>query len=136
MELLNTINAPEGYCGIVPGRNILYSSGVGDWKPEYVEALTKNLLELAKSFGDADFAYIADPTRMNPIIRKDTSVAFVELHVALENAGCKAIAFLDGNTAAMKLQSQKHQNLSDAKMQVLHFRTSSEALEWLEKMNI
>ena len=49
MDLLYTVNAPEGYCGIVPGRNVLYSSGVGDWKPEYVEALTKNLLELTKN---------------------------------------------------------------------------------------
>lgn len=37
----------------------------------------------------------------------------------------------------MKLQSQKHQNQSDAKgMQVLHFKTEEQALEWLEKMGI
>lgn len=137
MELINTINAPEGYCGIVKGRNILKSAGVGNWKPEYVETLSKNLFELVKTFEGKPFAYIADPTKMNPILSKETSAAFTSLHVELEKAGCKAIAFLDGNTAAMKLQSQKHQNLSEAKeMQVLHFKNDEEALEWLDKMGI
>lgn len=134
---MDLIWAPEGYYGTVPGRNILKSGGIGNWKPEYVEELTKNLLKLAKGFGGKDFAYIADPTKMNPILSKETSAAFVGLHVALEEAGCKATAFLDGNTAAMKLQSQKHQNISDAKgMQVLHFKTEEQALEWLEKIGI
>lgn len=57
---------------------------------------------------------------MDPILSKEVSAAFSKLHVDLEAAGCKAIAFLDGNTAAMKLQSQKHQNNSDTKMEVLH----------------
>lgn len=137
MELIKAINSPEGYCGIIEGRNIVKSGGIGDWKPEYVETLEKNLINLAKSFGNKPFAYIADPTKMNPILSKETSAAFTRLHEALAKAGCKAIAFLDGNTAAMKLQSQKHQNLSEAKeMQVLHFKTETEALEWLERFGI
>ena len=137
MELTNVINAPEGYCGIVKGRNIIKSGGVGDWKPEHVVALTKSLLELVKHFGGKPFAYIADPSKMNPILSKETSAEFTKLHVELEKAGCKAIAFLDGNTAAMKLQSQKHHKQSEAKeMQVLHFRTDEEALEWFDKMGI
>ena len=137
MELLYTVNAPEGYCGIVPGRNVLFSSGVGNWKPEYVEALCANLLELAKKFNGKNFAYIADPSRMNPILSKEVSAGFVAIHGAIEKIGCKAVAFLDGNTAAMKLQSQKHQNVSEAKgMQVLHFKTEDQALEWLEKIGI
>jgi len=137
MELLKSIKGPEGYCGIVPGRNILKSGGIGSWKPADVETLKKNLLELAKDFKGKGFAYLADPSKMNPILSKDTSAAFVGLHVALEEVGCKAVAFLDGNTAAMKLQSQKHQNLSESKgMQVLHFKNDNEALEWLEKMGI
>ena len=137
MELLHGVSEPHGYYGIVPGRNILKSGGIGVWKPEYVEDLIENLLRLAKRFGGQPFAYIADPTRMSPILSKDTSAGFVKLHVALENAGCKATAFLDANTAGMKLQSQKHQNLSEAEgMQVLHFKTNEEALDWLEKMGI
>ncbi|MBH1940842.1 hypothetical protein I5677_08070 [Mobilitalea sibirica] len=45
-------------------------------------------------------------------------------------------AFLDGNTAAMKYQSQKHQDKSDTKMVVLHFKTEAQALEWLQEMGI
>ncbi|NLL01280.1 MAG: hypothetical protein GX271_11565 [Clostridiales bacterium] len=137
MNIVDLITAPEGNCGIIPGRNILKSEGFGDWLPEHVEALIKNLLKLSQKFGGKPFAYIADPSKMNPIIRKDTSAAFVQLHVELEKAGCRAIAFLDGNTAAMKLQSQKHQNLSESQeMQVLHFKTEEQALEWLEKMGL
>lgn len=137
MELIHTINKPEGYCGIIKGRNILKSAGVGVWKPEYVEDLIKNLLELAKNFQGEDFAYIADPSNMSPILSKETSAVFTKLHSVLGKAGCKAVAFLDGNTAAMKLQSQKHQNLSEVKeMLVLHFKTEEEALNWLGEMGI
>lgn len=137
MELLYTVKALEGYCGIIPGRNILFSSGVGDWKPEYVEALTNNLLELAKKFNGKSFAYIADPSRMNPILSKEVSAKFAALHGEVEKIGCKAVAFLDGNTAAMKLQSQKHQNQSEAKgLQVLHFKTVEDALDWFNEMGL
>lgn len=134
---MDPIKTPEGIVGVVPGRNIVKSEGYGEWKPEYVVNLTNNILKFAESFGGKPFAYIADPTKMSPILSKETSAAFVQLHVELEKAGCKAIAFLDGNTAAMKLQSQKHQNLSEAQeMQVLHFKTEEQALEWLEKMGL
>ena len=93
MNIVDLITAPEGNCGIIPGRNILKSEGFGDWLPEHVEALIKNLLKLSQKFGGKPFAYIADPSKMNPIIRKDTSAAFVQLHVELEKAGCRAIAF-------------------------------------------
>lgn len=137
MELTNVINAPDGYCGIVKGRNIIKSAGVGNCKPEYVQTLGKNLKELVKSFNGKPFAYIADPSKMSPILSKEISEEFAKIHSEIAKLGCKAIAFLDGNTAAMKLQSQKHQNMSDAKeMQVLHFRNDEEALEWFSKMGI
>ena len=134
---MDFIKSPEGNCEVIPGRNIIKSEGFGVWKPEYVEELSKNLLKLAERFGGKAFAYIADPTKMSPILSKETSAAFVQLHVTIEKAGCKAVAFLDGNTAAMKLQSQKHQNLSESKeMQVLHFKTEEQALDWLQEMGI
>lgn len=134
---MDPIKTPEGIVEVVPGRNIVKSAGYGEWKPEYVTDLTKNLFKFINTFGGKPFAYIADPSKMSPILSKETSAAFVQLHVDLEKAGCKAVAFLDGNTAAMKLQSQKHQNLSEAKeMQVLHFKTEEQALEWLEKVGI
>lgn len=137
MELSMTINTPYGYCGIVSGRNILMSSNQGNLKPEQVEELTRNLLKLSFNFRGQPFAYIADPTKLNPIISIETSAEFAKLHLALEKAGCKAVAFLDSNTVLMKRQSQKHQKQSEAKeIQVQHFKTFEEALDWFEQMGV
>ena len=76
MELSMTINTPYGYCGIVSGRNILMSSNQGNLKPEQVEELTRNLLKLSFNFRGQPFAYIADPTKLNPIISIETSMVF------------------------------------------------------------
>lgn len=130
------IKSEKGYVDTVEGRSIVVSAGTGNWTPEDVQDLTANLLKLAKPFAGKKWAYIGDPTKMNPILSKETSAAFVKLHSELEANGCKAIAFLDGNTAAMKLQSQKHQNSSNAKMETLHFKTLEQALDWLKDMGI
>ncbi len=130
------ITSTTGYYGDMEGRCVLKSGGVGKWSPADVEELTENLLQLAKKFKGKKWAYIADPTKMDPIMSKETSAAFARLHAKLEEAGCAAVAFLDGNTAAMKLQSQKNQNNSGAKMEVLHFRSEEQALDWLKEMGI
>jgi len=71
---------------------------------------------------------------MDPIFSKETSDAFAAMHKSLEDAGCVAIAFLDGKTAAMKLQSQKHQDRSGTqKLVVTHLKDEAEALAWLEQ---
>ena len=99
-----------------------------------MKALETQLLSLAKAFGSQQWAFVADPTKMDPIFSKETSDAFAALHKTLEDAGCVAIAFLDGKTAAMKLQSQKHQDRSGTqKLVVTHIRDDAEALAWLEQ---
>jgi len=71
---------------------------------------------------------------MDPIFSKETSDSFAAMHKSLEDAGCVAIAFLDGKTAAMKLQSQKHQDRSGKqKLVVTHLKDEAEALAWLEQ---
>lgn len=133
---MGMITSEKGYIGTIEGRCIVTSGGIGNWRPEDVQELTDVLLKLAKPFAGKKWAYIADPTRMDKILSKETSAAFVKLHMDLEAAGCRAIAFLDGNTAAMKIQSQKHQNSSDTKMEVLHFKNQEQALDWLKDMGI
>jgi hypothetical protein len=133
---MSRITSEKGWVEAVEGRNIIRSAGVGKWTPEDVQDLIENIMKLSKPFAGKRWAYIADPTKMDPILSKETSAAFTQLHVKLDQAGCKAIAFLDGNTAAMKLQSQKHQNNADAKMEVLHFKSEAQALEWLKEMGI
>jgi hypothetical protein len=127
----------KGICERVAGRNVVKSAGFGTFTPEDVKNLTDDLHELAKAFGSQKWAYIADPTKMNPLFSKETSQAFMQLHVELEANGCVAIAFLDGNTAAMKLQSQKHQDKSESQNMVIgHFKTEQEALDWLTGLGI
>lgn len=130
--------SPEkGICGIVEGRNIVKSAGFGSFTPEDVKNLTDDILEMSKAFGSNKWGYIADPTKMNPLFSKETSQAFMQLHNDIESNGCIAVAFLDGNTAAMKLQSQKHQDKSESqKMAIGHFKTEQEALDWLAPMGI
>lgn len=127
----------KGYCNAIAGRSIVKSAGFGKYSAEDVNQLTKEILNAASKFGGRKWAYIADPSKMNPILDKSTSEAFAELHKKIEAAGCVAIAFLDGNTSAMKLQSQKNQNNSKAqKLTVEHFKTEMEALAWISSMGI
>lgn len=126
----------NGCYGVIPGRNIVKSAGIGVWTPENVDILIESLLRLAKNFDSKPWAYVADPSKMSPISNNETSAAFVKLHEKFEAAGCKAIAFLDGNTTAMKELSQRHQDLSNTNMQVLHFENEKQALNWLEKIGI
>lgn len=130
------IKLEKGYVDTIEGRNIIKSGGIGTWKPEEVQQMADNIVKLAKPFAGKKWAYIADPTKRDKIISKETSAAFIKLHIDLEAAGCKAIAFLDGNTAAMKIQSQKHQNSSDTKMEVVHFKNMEQALDWLKDIGI
>ena len=120
----------------VEGRCIVRNIAMGKWTPEDVQFLTDNLLELAKPFAGKKWAYVGDPTKLYPIFTKETSAAFAKLHVDLEAAGCKVIAFLDGNTAGMKLQSQKHQDSSNTNLQVLHFKNFEQASDWLKEIGI
>lgn len=126
----------NGYYGLMKDRNILRTGGIGVWNSEDVEELIVNILQLVKKYKDSKWAYIADPSRMDPILSKETSTAFIKLHAKCEEAGCKAIAFLDGNTAAMKQLSQKHQEESETNMLVQHFKSEDQALEWLSEMGI
>lgn len=126
----------NGYYGLMEDRNILKTGGVGVWRSEDVEELTDIIIELVKKFGNEKWSYIADPSRMDPILSKETSAAFIRLHTKLEEAGCRAIAFLDGGTAAMQQLSQKHQEVSDNKMLVRHFKSEKQALEWLSSLGI
>lgn len=134
---MNSNIQSKGTAQVLPGRNIIKSAGTGTWTVEDVNLLTQQILSLSKKFRGLKWGYIADPTKMNPLLSKDVSAAFTEFHKKLHAAGCVAIAFLDGNTAAMKLQTQKHQNKAQAQeLSIGHFKTEQEAVEWLTKLGI
>lgn len=132
---MNVVNTFYGFYTDIPGRNIVTTFGTGVWTTEHVKALTEDVLRVGKNF-NGRWAYIADPTGIDATISKEVSAEFIMLHKRLAEAGCNAIAFLDGNTAIMQRLSQMHQDSSASRLFVGHFETEEEALDWLLSIGI
>lgn len=132
---MNVINTFYGFYTDIPGRNIVTTFGSGVWTTEYVKALTEDVVRVGKKF-NGRWAYMADPTGIDATIPKEVSAEFVRFHKRLEEEGCTAIAFLDGNTAVMQRLSQMHQDTSGSRLFVGHFSTEEEALDWLLSIGI
>lgn len=126
----------KGFANEISGRSIIKSVGFGKWSPTDVDNLVQMLLSIAKSLDMKRWGYIADPSRLDPIISKETSEAFIMMHRRLEREGCCAIAFLDSNTSCIKLLSQMHQNYSETALEVLHFENEAQALEWMKELGL
>ncbi len=126
----------KGFVDVIPGRAIIKTAGYGKWSPTDVEDLGQMILSVIRDFEKKSWGYIADPTRMDPILSKDTSEAFSMLHRRLESEGCCALAFLDSNTSSMKLISQMHHNNSETSIEVLHFENEAQALEWMKELGL
>jgi hypothetical protein len=131
------VTSEKGYYGVVEGRNILKSGCIGKWTPEDVNDLINETLKLVKGFGPGKWANIVDPSKMYPILSKETGQAFMDLHKKFAEAGCIAVAFLDAKTAATRLQTQKYQEKSGVQeSETRHFKTEQEALEWLSEKGV
>lgn len=118
----------------VPGRNIVWTEGVGQAYPDDVRKVTEYVLEKAKTFSGKKWAYIPGIEKMNPIFDAETQQCFAQMHNACEAAGCVAMAFVSGGMASIKVQSKRHQQKSQAgKLVVEHFRTAEEAMDWLKE---
>lgn len=130
------IKSDKGTVEILQGKNVVKSAGWGLWGPEDVKELTANVITLRKQLKPGKWGYIADPSQMDPVLSKETSDEFVNFHIALDNNGCSAVAFLDGRTAAMKQKTQRHHQSSGDKMQTEHFRDEKEALDWFASLGI
>ena len=130
-------NSPKGTVEVLEGRNVLKSAGWGEWGPEDVKELIQALIKLSGHLKPGKWGYMADPSQMDPILSKETSAEFVNLHVEMDKKGCSAIAFLDGRTAAIKQKSQRHHQSSGSdKMVSEHFRNEKEALDWFTDLGI
>jgi len=121
---------------IVPGRNAVKSLAWGQLSPQDVEELANALVAMSKKLKPGKWGYIADPTKLDPIISKDTSEAFVNLHVVLDKNNCSALAFLDGRTAAMKQKTSRHHQSAGDGMVTEHFKDEKEALDWFSSIGI
>lgn len=130
-------NEPISILSIVPGRNVILSDASGVWTVEAVEQNKKDILKLVSKFGGKPWAFLGDVANMAPIVDAEVSKAFSSMHPLFEENGAVAAAFVVGSAIAIKVQAQRHHDTSGAqKLQVGHFRTREQALEWLATLGL
>lgn len=116
---------------LIPGRNIVYSSGVGKTNEEELKWLADTVLGDAASWKMRGWAYIADCSKMDPVTPKEAN-QLVIMTKQFVDAGCKAFAFVDGHSIMLKVQAQKNTQRSETGILEGHFVTLEEALDWLK----
>ena len=59
---------------------------------------------------------------------------YVKLHETLAHAGCKCIAYIEGNSYEVSVQSSKHKKMSNSpETENKYFITEAEGLKWFEE---
>lgn len=114
-------------------KRVIKSSAVGATNVEEVRWLKDKMLEYAADWKDCGWGYLVGIEEMTPV-DADVSKELIELHKKLEQAGCKAIAFVDPDAFVIAVQAKKHQRKSKASYKEKHFKTDEEAFAWLEKI--
>ena len=75
-------------------------------------------------------AFIEELNQVSP----KGSIQYVELHKSLEAGGCKYIAYIEGNSYEVSVQSYKHKQMSNTPLTVnRYFPTKDEGLEWFSE---
>ncbi len=113
------------------GKRIIKSGAVGSTNLEEIKWLTKTLVSNASMWKTKGWGYICDITKMSPVT-PDVSAELVNLHKALADSGCKAMAFLDFCSFVTGAQAKQHQKESHTVIQEGHFKTEEEAIAWIE----
>lgn len=121
---------------VIPGRNIVYSAGVGKTNIDELVWLTDVVLESAAAWKNSGWAYVADCSQMKPVTPAEGG-QLVEMTKKFVDAGCKAFGFVDGNSIMLKVQAQKNTQRSETGVLEGHFATKEETLAWIkEEVNI
>lgn len=118
-------------------RNIVYSRGTGVAHAHEIEEMYKTLVEFAKNFPEGSswgyMAFIEDLQQVSP----KGSSRYVDLHKTLEAAGCKYIAYIEGNSYEVSVQSYKHKQMSQTPATInKYFATKDEGLAWFAENGI
>lgn len=113
-------------------KKVIKSGAVGNTTVEEVRWLAGKLIEYATPWKECGWGYLVDIGEMAPV-SSEISKELIALHKELEDAGCKAIAFVDPDAFVIAAQAKKHQRKSKASYKEKHFRTEEEAFAWLEK---
>ena len=116
---------------VIAGRRIVYSAGVGKTNIDELKWLRETVLHDAAAWKNSGWAYIADCSQMKPVTAPEGGELVIMTKMFVE-AGCKAFAFVDGDSIMLKIQSQKNTERSETGVLEAHFATLEEALAWLK----
>ncbi len=115
----------------IAGKKYIKSGAVGSTTLEEIQWLTKTLTTQSAAWKSTGWGYISDISKMSPV-SLEISAELVNLHKALEEANCKAMAFVVGGSFFTDAQAKSHQKQSKAGILEGHFRTEEEAIAWLD----
>ena len=115
----------------IPGRHIVLSAGVGKTNVDELKWLEETVLNEAKAWKSASWAYIADCSQMSPVSPVE-GTQLVHMTQAFVDAGCKAFGFAEGKSIMLKVQAQKNTERSQTGVMEGHFETVEQVLDWLK----
>ncbi|MBR5484948.1 MAG: hypothetical protein IKV41_00370 [Oscillospiraceae bacterium] len=115
---------------VLAGKRIIKTGAVGAVTAEEVRWMTNALVTNSVAWKATGWAYIADISKMSPAA-PDVSQELVTLHTKLATAGCRAVAFVEGNAIFLAAQAKQHQKQAHASFLEGHFKTEDEALKWV-----
>ena len=116
------------------GRRIVYSRGTGVAHAHEIAWLYETIVEMSKDWhDDKGFVYMAFIEELEQVSPKGSG-QYVKLHETLARAGCKMIAYIEGNSYEVSVQSSKHKQMSNSPETVnKYFITEAEGLKWFEE---
>ena len=116
---------------VIAGRKVIVTSGKGKTNVNDLTWLKESVLAKASVWKNADWAYVADCTQMEPVGPEETRL-LIEMTKAFVEAGCKAFGFAEGSSIMLKAQTKTNTKMSQTDVSEGHFATVEDALEWLK----
>ena len=115
----------------IAGKRVIKSSAAGATTAEEIRWLTSKLVSTSAPWKASGWAYMVDISKMSPAT-PDVSKELVNLHAQLTAAGCKAMAFVEGNAFVLAAQAKEHQKQSHALIKEGRFKTEADAIKWID----
>lgn len=116
------------------GRRIVYSQGTGVAHAHEIEWLYNTIDEMAADWRDEQgWAYMAFIEALQQVSPKGSS-RYVKLHETLAAHNCKLIAYIEGNSYEVSVQSSKHKQMSNTPETInKYFLTAAEGDKWFKE---
>ncbi len=117
---------------VIPGRNIILSTGVGKTNIDELQWLTETVLAEVRGLNTDEWAYIADCSQMKPVTPSEGGTLVVMTQKFVE-AGCRAMGFAHGTSVMLKVQARNNTERSKTGVLEGHYSTVEEALDWIKE---